>query len=164
MTSCSKENEFEPLKNDEPIFVAVARNDPEMNQAFIDANEHLSRFHELLESPEHTNSFMCMKIKIKDEEFSKETGEDEFTYLWLNNIRRDKDGYLGYIFELPEGGINDLNPDSWIWVDESCVCDWMVQTPEGHLWGGYTIRVMREKIPLNQRAEFDEYQGITEYK
>ena len=43
------------------------------------------------------------------------------------------------------------------------VYDWMI-LQRGHLFGGYTLRVIREKIPESQRRNYDIYLGVSVYE
>ena len=40
----------------------------------------------------------------------------------------------------------------------------MFLTEAGRLYGGYTLRVVRSKLPETQRADYDRYIGITAYE
>ena len=47
--------------------------------------------------------------------------------------------------------------------DKEDVFDWMILDSKGNLRGGYTLRVSRQKLPENQRTEYDEYIGVSVY-
>jgi hypothetical protein len=40
----------------------------------------------------------------------------------------------------------------------------MVLTKDGRLFGGYTLRVARSKLPERERAAYDRYIGVTAYE
>ena len=44
------------------------------------------------------------------------------------------------------------------------IFDWMMLTGEGHLSGGFTLRVSRSKLPESQRADYDRYIGVRVYE
>ncbi len=44
------------------------------------------------------------------------------------------------------------------------IFDWMALTEDGRLFGGYTLRVSRTKLPENERADYDRYIGVKAYE
>jgi uncharacterized protein YegJ (DUF2314 family) len=47
--------------------------------------------------------------------------------------------------------------------DPDQIFDWMVLR-QGHLLGGFTLRVTREKLPETERESYDRYVGISVYE
>ena len=43
------------------------------------------------------------------------------------------------------------------------IFDWMV-LEQGHLYGGYTLRVAREKLPEAERESYDRHIGVSVYE
>jgi uncharacterized protein YegJ (DUF2314 family) len=44
------------------------------------------------------------------------------------------------------------------------IFDWMVLTGDGGLFGGFTFRVSRSKLPESERANYDRYIGVRVYQ
>jgi hypothetical protein len=40
----------------------------------------------------------------------------------------------------------------------------MVLTSEGRIFGGYSLRVTRSKLPVTERADYDRYIRVTAYE
>jgi len=84
---------------------------------------------------------------------------DHFTHLWYCLMEHRDQTFFGEHFELPPG----LEDHKTIYVSPGQIEDWMIND-HGILYGGLTIRYQRSKLPENQKASFDEYSGIREYK
>src|SRR6185436_9618280 len=44
------------------------------------------------------------------------------------------------------------------------IFDWMVLTEDGRLFGGFTLRVSRSKLPESRRADYDRHIGVRVYE
>ena len=85
-----------------PMFMAVGRQDAEMQQAHASAASTLPIFtSHVLRPGEH---MCCAKLRFRDPELSHQMGEDRFLFLWLNSVTYDpKDQvFSGTFFELPK--------------------------------------------------------------
>jgi uncharacterized protein YegJ (DUF2314 family) len=147
----------------EPLFVAVAQDDEKMLQAYAKARRTLPQFLRAIGSARFTRATNSVKIKLRDDDSSEELGEDRFTYLWLWGVQQGKDStLLATVQELPRNGINKLKVGSTLHFDYHDVHDWMIW--EGsQAWGGFTLRVLRDRMDAQERLQHDEYTGILCY-
>ena len=88
---------------EEPLFVAVSRDDPELLAAYALAASTLSHFRNHVSRP--GKHFCCAKLRFKDPDQSEELGEDRFCFLWLSSVHyhQTESLYSGTFFEVPPG-------------------------------------------------------------
>ena len=172
LTSCKKPEttkvnqtpKEEKSKSTEPQFLAVSRNDKNLLKAYQQARQTLSTFIDMTTDKKNEAATNAVKVKVYDIEHSKEMGEDCFVYLWFYDIYKVDDTYMGQLYELPKGGINDMKIYTYINFTEDLIHDWLI-IKNGNLWGGYTLRVIRKSKPnLEEKQKYDKYIGITKYE
>jgi len=108
----------------------------------------------------------CMaKLRFRHPDLSEENGEDQFFFLWLSSVYYHPEQSLlsGVFFEVPKGFEKWHAVGSRLGFEKEDVFDWMV-IKDGHMYGGFTIRVTRSRIPENKRAEYDSYIGVLTYE
>ena len=66
--------------------------------------------------------------------------------------------FIGTYFELPKELIEYKN----IVVSRDKIEDWMIDD-HGYLFGGYSLRLQRKRLPQNEKSSFDKYIGIKIY-
>lgn len=66
------------------------------------------------------------------------------------------------VFEAPEG-FGGLRAGQSFVLGRDDVEDWMIND-DGKLYGGFSIRLQRDLIPVEERESFDRYTGIHEYR
>ncbi len=139
-------------EHNEPLMVAVSQDDPAIKEATEEAQASLDVFIDLYEKyNDNLGVFFAIKVCLKD-------GEDT-AHFWFT-FKGVKDGkFIGEHFELPE----ELSHYKTVSVTTDDIEDWMIND-HGHLYGGYSIRVMRENLPKNEREKYDAYIGIKVYK
>jgi uncharacterized protein YegJ (DUF2314 family) len=131
---------------DEEYGVAVPRNDPDMEQAALTAQQALEDFIRRLNSPSTTQQYQAVKIK------SSRAGFDE--YVWVPIGAFDQGDFLAATDE-QQSSTAQLTPNNPVHIRPDQVLDWMV-VDDGKLVGGYSLRVMRAKMDPEQRRKFDE--------
>lgn len=159
----------EPVQNKwkkpegEPLFVAVGRQDEKMLQAYAKARHTLPQFLNAITSSRFSRATNSVKIKLRDDESSKDLGEDRFAYLWLWDVQQTTSSTLhATVRELPKEGLNKLQIAATLRVEPQDVHDWMIM--EGsQAWGGFTLRAIRESMSPQERLQYDEYTGILCY-
>ena len=148
----------------EPLFRSIGGEDNYMQVAHAKALSTIADFVSLVKLNKH--SFTMAKLRFKDPDLSAELGQDQFLYLWLNDIvYHDQDRLLsGVFFELPK------ELEKWHYIGQRLgfepedVFDWCA-IENGHAKGGFTLRATREKLKSEQeKMEFDEYTGISSYE
>jgi uncharacterized protein YegJ (DUF2314 family) len=165
----SRATNAEPIPNqwqkpdDEPRFVAISKDNEQMNQAYAKARQTLPQFLSAIGSARFSEATDSVKIKVRDDESSEELGEDRFSYLWLWGVKQGEDTALSAtVRELPKGGLNELKIGSTVRFNREDVHDWML-VKGSQAWGGFTLRVIRDRMQAQERLQYDEYTGILCY-
>ena len=148
--------------NEEPQFVALGRDDPDMERAYDRASQTLEDFRAHLQI--HDDRFCSVKLRFRDPDESERLGEDRFVFLWLGNAHwHDKEGiFSAEFFELPKEFEKWYQVGERLGIDPEDIFDWMV-IDAGKLYGGWTLRVGRERVPNGERDEYDSYIGVSSY-
>ncbi len=136
----------------EPTFVAVAKNDPEIAKAIEEARSSIDFFLKIYEEhKENIGVYFAIKVPIQD--------GDTTAHVWYTFQGYEGDLLKGEHFELPK----ELMDHKSIRIKREEIEDWMIND-HGNLYGGFSIRVMRSRTPEDERAKYDEYVGVSEYK
>lgn len=108
-------------------------------------------FRESLAAPSEQQDSFSMKARIRD-------GEKE-EHLWLSDVQMDEEGiFYGIVKNQPEG-VENVQQGTRIGVGPGDLTDWMI-VENGRLIGGYTIRVVRDRMSPAQRDDFDVTLGL----
>jgi uncharacterized protein YegJ (DUF2314 family) len=162
--SDSTPSKFTPEQK-EPLFTAISRNDASFQDAYVRASQTLPRFIALIQSG--MRGYFAAKLRFRDPDESERLGEDRFLFLWLTGLHyhpAEECDFSGGFFEVP------LELQKWHQVGQRLafqgedIFDWMALTEDGRLFGGYTLRVSRGKLPESKRADYDRYIGVTAYE
>ncbi len=146
----------------EPLFTTVSRDDAQMNAAIQRAKATLPQFLAAVKRKSGLRLTDAVKIKVKDERWSRESGEDRFAFIWVWSVKDEGSKLRASIVELPKEGINDLAEGQDTVFSPDQVCDWMI-TQGPNIWGGFTMRVLRDRMGPKERAQYDEYTGLSVY-
>lgn len=146
--SCKKSDKIE--RENQPTIYNVENQDAEMNKVIIKAKETLPEFYKALESrnPNHEAFAVKMHFKINND------GE----HIWINGLFKQNGEYFGVVDNLPEF-TKEVKQGDTIKIDSSRVSDWMY-LDNGELKGGYTIRLLRNRMSEEERTEFDKTSGM----
>lgn len=133
--------------NLDSLAVAVPSDDPDMQQAFLEARRTIEQFIQHLRAPTPTEEYFAVKVRL--------SGNGQSEYLWMNDIAYDGINFAGKL-----DGESDLLPLNYQPADKyrarlDAIYDWMI-VDNGKLVGGYTIRVARLKMTLENRERFDK--------
>lgn len=135
----------------EPDLVYVANEDKRMNWAIEKANLTLWYFETSLENPNPEQAYFSIKVKIID--------GDNSEHIWLTEPHFDAEGNLyGTVGNEPVD-VNTVKLHQKIGIERHLISDWMI-IENGKLIGGYTIRAIREDIPVSERIAFDKSIGL----
>jgi uncharacterized protein YegJ (DUF2314 family) len=151
-------------KQKQPLFTAIARSDAGFREAYAAASQSLPRFIEHLQSG--IPACFSAQLRFRDPDESERLGEDQLLYLWLTSVHYQPSERLfsGVFFEVP------LELQKWHQVGQRLtfegedIFDWMMLTEDGRLFGGFTLRVSRSKLPEDKRADYDRYIGVKVYE
>jgi uncharacterized protein YegJ (DUF2314 family) len=155
-----KKSQLEAQK--EPLFVVVRSSDEEMQRAYHLAAESLDEFRSHTErSGEHT---CAAKLRFRDPNLSERLGEDRFVYLWLAGVTYEEESslFVGSFFEVPPELLEWHQPGQRLQFEGEDIFDWFVND-DGYLYGGYTMRVARSRLPEGERAAYDTYTGVRQW-
>lgn len=147
---------------DEPIFTAISVNDP----AFLAAYERAAvTIPEFIKHIETENFFCSAKLRFRDPDESERLGEDRFLFMWLTGVRyhREERLFAGTFFAVPQDFQKWHKVGDALAFEAGDIFDWMV-LEDGHLHGGFTLRVTREKLPENEREAYDRHIGVSSYE
>jgi uncharacterized protein YegJ (DUF2314 family) len=142
LASCKDSNKIE--REGEPTIYGVKSEDEEMNAAILQANETLDDFKKGLLDP--TADSHALKVK-----FSNEKGIE---HMWIGDIVYKDGQYSGILNNEPEY-ITEYKSGDKIEVDASKISDW-IYLVNGKLHGGYTLRVLRDRMTEEERKQLDE--------
>lgn len=151
-------------EQEQPLFIAVANSDVEFEEAYAAASRTLPLFNEHLQSD--LRAYFSAKLRFRDPDESERLGEDQLLFLWLTGVRYHPAEriYSATFFDVPPE-LQKWHPVGQILKFEGeDIFDWMALTEDGRLFGGYTLRVSRNKLPESQRADYDKYIGVRVYE
>lgn len=148
----------------EPMFIAVPSSDPDLRTAYARAAATISQFIERVERD--ANAFHSAKLRFRDPDESARLGRDQFVFLWLTGVHYHtaERVFSGTFSEVPAELQKWHKAGDRLAFDPEDVFDWMTLTTDGRLFGGYTLRVTRSKLPEEERAKYDRYIGVTAYE
>lgn len=147
----------------EPQFMAISKKDPAFQSAYDRAAATLPQFIEHLQLG--GDAFFSAKLRFRDPDESDRLGEDRHVYLWLGSVHYHaaESVFSGSFFEVPPGLQKWHQVGQRIAFDPEDIFDWMV-LHEGHLHGGFTLRVARQKLPEAERDAYDQHIGVSVYE
>lgn len=133
-----------PPTEDQPLWFSEEL--PAMVEARDKARERLQDFIDAVSNPQPNQSLFVIKSGFAYE------GSTE--YLWLGDVTYDDGAFTGTVENLPARTVVVEMGES-LMVPAGDVVDWSY-FEDGKMVGGYTIRVMRNLLPPDQQAKFDE--------
>ena len=143
--------------------MAIRQTDPAFQAAYNGAAATISQFIEHLQRC--GDSYGSAKLRFRDPDESERLGEDRFLFLWLSQTHYHTDERLfsGTFFEVPPELQKCHQIGKRLAFDPEDIFDWMV-LHQGHLHGGFTLRIAREKLPEPERESYDRYVGVSLYE
>ena len=145
----------------EPLFVAVHNQDAEMHAAYSAAAATIERFVSFLH--EGGDLTCAVKLRLRDPGLSEKLGEERFVFLWLAGVAMEEAGsFLATFFEAPIELRGWYRPGERVRFTRTDIYDWFVND-NGLMYGGFTMRVQRSRLPVAERPAFDEYTGVRDW-
>lgn len=144
LAGCSKTAPDDKVTN-------VDADDPQMNAAIQQARSTLDQFTTALTSPKPSQSTFSIKLPFKDGE--------SVEHMWLAPVSYDGQVFRGTVNNDP-AQVKNVKIGQEVTAAPAEISDWMF-VDDGKLVGGYTLRVLRNAMPANERAEFDESMPFT---
>jgi uncharacterized protein YegJ (DUF2314 family) len=124
----------------------VSGEDPEVNSAIAQARSTVDTFITSLQNPGQNQTYFSIKAKIVDGEHSE--------HMWLYDVGFDGNQFQGKIGNNPLNVKNVSLGDDLV-LGPSEISDWMI-VEDNTLVGGYTIRVIRNRLSDEDRKKFDQ--------
>jgi uncharacterized protein YegJ (DUF2314 family) len=131
----------------------IRSSDPVYQQTIRDAQATLEQFRAMLPADGSSSWEAMIKTEIRQ--------GDNKAFMWLANTRISGDNFIAEFFEISEMFTNYHAGDEKE-VPAELLLDWMVND-RGVLHGGFSIRYYRSTLPEDEREEYDNYIGVTEY-
>ena len=147
----------------EPLFTAISQTNRDFQLAYDHASATISKFIEHIQRGGDT--FRSAKLRFRDPDESERLGEDRFLFLWLGSVHYypDEHDFSGVFFEVPSELQKWQQVGQHLAFNADDIFDWMV-IDQGHLHGGFTLRVARELRPESERESYDRYVGVSVYE
>ncbi|HEX8377380.1 MAG TPA: DUF2314 domain-containing protein [Pedobacter sp.] len=135
----------------EPTIINIQDGDKEMNDAIKKANDTLDEFKNALNGKKAHLQYFALKTR-----FNTPIGGE---HIWVSNIQLKNDKYWGVVDNLPES-TSDVKLGDTIQINNNNnISDWMY-VDNGKLKGGFTIRVLRNKMTPADRKQFHDENGL----
>ena len=146
------------------LFTAIAKSDADFREAYAAASRTLPRFIEHFQRG--IPAYFSANLRFRDPDESKRLGEDRLVYLWLTDVhyQRAERVFSGMFFEVPPELQKWHQVGQRLTFEGEDIFDWMVLSEDGRLFGGFTLRVSRSKLPESERADYDRYVGVRVYE
>lgn len=145
--SCnSKTQQKQIVGKDSTNIIIVDQDDKEMEAAINTAQSSLPKFDSALFSNNPAYNSFSLKVRFA---YGNNNGE----HIWLKDITKKQGEYVGIVNNEPEY-VPNLKLDDTIKVNKKDISDWMYFDND-ILRGGFTMRLLRERMTPKERAEFD---------
>lgn len=148
----------------QPIFMASGE-DPAMNRAFQLAKQTF-RFYWRELSWERRRMIPglemdLVKLGFQDPPESRRTGPNalEFEHMWISDVNFDGKTVSGTLMNQPRE-ITSVKEGDQIQMPSRHISDWMYVIDD-YVYGGFTIDVLRQQMPPNERQQHDNSWGLT---
>lgn len=146
IVSCNSNTQKQIIGKDSTSIIIVEQGDRQMEVAISKAQSSLPKFDSALyiNNPDY-NSF-ALKVRFA-------YGTDNGEHIWLTDITKNKGEYVGVVNNEPEY-VSNLKLYDTIRINKKDISDWMYLDKD-ILRGGFTIKLLRDRMTKRERAEFD---------
>ncbi len=159
--------------SDGPLFAHLNDDDPALLDARSDANRTLPQFMDAFARRRFELAAYLVKVPfldrdntgepalIRTSELAAEYPTQQMCHLWLavNSVLED----LLFCSVLDAPPALRLSRGDSVVIETSLIEDWMINQG-GVVYGGFSMRVIRSRLPEHDRRRFDVYTGIYEFK
>lgn len=126
--------------------IGVADDDPRMNAAIDKARSTVNTFITALRSPKAGQSAFSVKMAFAD--------GAETEHMWLMPVSYDGQNFQGTVNNEPQM-VKTVSMGQVVTIAPARISDWMY-VENRKLVGGWTLRVLRDALPSDERADFDK--------
>jgi uncharacterized protein YegJ (DUF2314 family) len=134
-----------------PDVVGVADEDVTMNAAMREARSTVQAFIVALKSPKPNQEAFSIK-----KQFADSNGAE---HMWISDLQYDGKEFKGRLSNEPVD-VNSVKLGDNVTVAPQDISDWMY-LDKGKLVGGYTIRVLYDKMTPEEQKKFEQESGYT---
>jgi len=131
-------------RGDEPIIYSLSDDDKEMNLAIELSNESLDEFDEALKFSENENFALKIRYDLNNKS----------EHIWAVDIEKNGNDYFGIIDNLPNSETS-IKLNDKVKIEKDKISDWMF-SKNGKLFGGFTIKVLRNRMSELEKKNFDK--------
>lgn len=151
LTSCGNKNSS--LENGN--VTQVEDNDKEINQAIDKAKNTFDAFKKVFIENQTTDKYTDFAIK---EGFPTSDGGKE--HMWVSELTFDGTNLVGILVNEPTN-ITNLQYGDTITIKKDMISDWVYTDKASNLtYGGYTMRVFVDRMKKQEKAAFEQENGI----
>ena len=151
LSSCKENRPSKVERAGEPNVYNVENDNAKMNEAIEKAKNSFQEFTTALESDNPDFDFFALKQKF-------ETSDGGSEHIWIQDIQLIYSDFIGIVGNEPVY-TNAIELGDTITVDPSKITDWMYYE-NNLIVGGYTIRVLRDSLSEEEKAQFDAENGL----
>jgi len=151
LASCHKPKPSNVVRREgKPDYIRVeGKEQAKMEQAIERARKEIDTFIAALANPKPTQSHLSVK-----KPFSWKNGDEtNYEHIWLSDVTFKEGVFHGRVGNEPVD-VKDVKLGDEATLQKSEASDWMF-IEDGYLVGGYTIRILRDAMPPDERADFD---------
>jgi len=151
LASCHKPKPSNVVRREgKPDYIRVeGKEQAKMEQAIERARKEIDTFIAALANPKPTQSHLSVK-----KPFSWKNGDEtNYEHIWLSDVTFKEGVFHGRVGNEPVD-VKDVKLGDEAILKKSEASDWMF-IEDGYLVGGYTIRILRDAMPPDERADFD---------
>jgi len=130
----------------QPDIYSTGDSDKKMNDAIETARRTLDQFDRALKNNDYDSGTTALKVK-----FPTSTG---FEHIWIAKITLDSGTYQGILDNVPDK-IKNIKMGDKITIHREDITDWMFGK-NGKLVGGFTIRLIRDRMTEQEKKDFDK--------
>lgn len=149
--SCNDTEKTKELekKLDQKGISLIQYDDEEMNNAINNARLTFDNFKEEIENPE--DKYFAVKIGILY------PGGKE--HLWIVDVVKENGKYFGRVDNQPEY-TDDVKLNDIIEIPLNLISDWMVIDGDQLIGGGYTLKLIRDRMTPEEKQKFDQESNL----
>ena len=150
LAGCNNNQTGRIEREGKPTIYSVTDEDTEMNEAVTTAKQTLDKFNAALSSS--NPDFIDFALKMR---FDTPKGGE---HIWVSHVTLKNNKYYGVIDNFPES-TTDVKVGDTIQIVNDNISDWMY-VENKKLRGGFTIRVLRNRMTESERDQFDTGNGL----
>ena len=145
--SCNENKYVDRNENNGDAVITLEGDDEKMNKAIEEAGKTYPSFLKVIGSKDSAQSEFAVKMRFA-------YGEDNGEHMWLNNLFYKNDTLWGTLNSDPLH-IKNVKWGDTFEIQKEKVTDWMY-VQNNKLVGGYTIRVLYNKMSEEEKKEFEK--------